>query len=322
MGNRYITEEDVYKDGLKVEWDMRQAWHHKFNVNSGGLKDEAYYINKQDGYDVKLFKLSRLLLNFLYNNKVATKSQLIALAISVGFKKDAVKNLLNDFLKHRILNAFCLTNYDLEYFPSDACMFYTLDFAGVSILRHYSPSQQINWRRSDVEYGPELVVNMLQVNQFLISLYAALPRDDVRYFESHSKFSFWRDEILISADFAINDEEGKGKVFLLQAFNSSEVPLTVRAQAEKIARFYEHKEMEKYFDDKPVLIVLTERDEDVITVAKIYEVLCPNIIKRYVTNSSIKDGFTPKTFFKYDEENQTLKITQAKLFKNRKESVE
>ena len=294
--------------------NFKQIWHHPFNRQ--GLRVDYVYIKNMTGeHGLKTFDEQIATLKFLYKHKCATFKQIKMYLELKGLDPSKTGKILQDFVFNRACNCFTLGNNLLEEFPDDAFRVYTLDFGGKTILSHFGENDVVEWLSSDTMYSPDIVSKYLVSNQFFLEILKNKGKD-VEYYNPTQLLFVGNHRMKVLGEFSLK-KDGVSKTFLLDVFREGDYPAYVRQRAEMFEDFFygaDGKNLHRYYDDPPIIIVISESENLTLDVAKIFYKICPAFPVRYITDDFTKEGITDTSFFKFKEDDNAIQRVQTSFF--------
>jgi hypothetical protein len=306
--NSYIKNDN--KD-FNFDPQFKQSWHHSFNMQ--GVRPSYVYVkNFMDRRNTQNVDITIELLRFVLNFTFATKEQILNFLEMKGYYTGNVEELLEYFIKSRILNKFALAKEPLQQVPEDAFVCYCLDFGGKHLLSHYGKDDLIEWTSVNAARSVELISKYLSTTNFYLTLLKN-KKDDLVYFESFKTFDLKKKNLQVSAVFQIKNNHDK-RDFILDVYKGHDIPINVQDKSQRYFELYKSKLIEKYYKIEPVILFLAENDEVALEVSDIFYRFTENKHFRLMTDKRIEKGFTDKSFLKYKVDDEKLIVVKSSMF--------
>lgn len=316
MENNNLYVKNTADGFFSFNYDLKQTWHHSFNMQ--GVKPDYVYIkNFMDRRNEKNMSISIDLLKFILKFCFVTQKQLEMFLQLKGYSVENLDKLLDYFLQSRILNMFALSRFPLGEVPADAFRCYCLDFGGKHILSHYGTEDVLSWTSTNAARGAEFIAKYLTTAQFYLALMGSAEKDIV-YFDSFESFNIGRRDMQVSGKFEIK-QGFANRGFMLEIVRKYDLPSAFQKKSEKLDMLFSGKYIERYFSIPPVVLFLAENDQAAEEVGEIFCRNTKNDMFRITTDERIRNGFTEKSFMKYDPESKKLTTVKSSLFQPRKD---
>jgi hypothetical protein len=312
MENKKIEYVKIDKANIyNFDSKYNQAWHHSFNMQ--GVRPAYVYIkNFMDRRNAENIDLAIDMLRFILNFTFVTKKQIEDYLETKGYYIKKVEDLIDYYIKARILNKFALSTSPLQTIPEDALVCYCLDFGGKHILSHYGKDDLIEWTSVNAARSVELVVKYLTTTNFYLSLLKS-KGEDLTYFDGFKNFELKKGNMQTSAVFQIKNNHNK-RDFIFDVVKGYDIPVNAQNKSHKYYEFYSSEMVKKYFKVDPVILFLAENDEVAFEFAEIFYRFTENKHFRLMTDKRIANGFNERSFLKYDPEKEKMIVVKSSLF--------
>lgn len=302
----YITNSHK---GYTFDQDYKQIFKNKWNNNVSS----QVVVNMKDNGLVNDDDIT--ILKFLFKTHFATAEMLYRLLGSTT-SFDAFEARLEKHVKNRLINKFCLSQYEGEEIPNDALLIYCLDIGGKLLLSHFSNLDTTNWYTIENKKCPELITRDLVSGNFLIKLQQACP-DKIKFFRTNANYRIGRTEVVFSLEFGLMID-GRLKYFVGEVIRDYDYPIGLRDKVVNFDQVLASKVVKKYFvgtDDQPIFIGIAEDDRNAVDAFKIFNE--SEILKVFVSTDErlTKDLSEKGTFLMADRASGKIGQVALDIFK-------
>ncbi len=260
------------------------------------------------------------IIKFLFEFRMATEEQL---SLLYGDENHALHNSLNNLVKSRILNKFCLASGERLY-NEEALTVYCIDKGGAELLRYTKNGEAYNlFRIEDIILPALSVLKHLTNVDFYIRLLESCP-NKLRVYQPNPLVLLGKIQIIPHFGFAIEHNE-ELKYFVGDVIFASDVS----SLASKSERFVEKAIQLEYLlctnvykknfgqEKPPTLLLIAEDDETMFRAAETISTTdIPNRTPyRVTTVERLKQDLSKEeVFFAYDTNTEKLTSSQNNIF--------
>lgn len=262
---------------------FRQVFRYQLRAKifgSGNAIMDMYDHGQITDQDIEMFK-------FLYDVKFATKEQILRRCPWLDetlFDANSKK-----WLREHFINAFFFTDETDNDFKFDAFCVYTVDFATITLLSHFSASQDLyNWNPRALIMPLALIKKQLLATDFRVAMETKLARTPLSY-DSNRLFIHGRFRLIPNAQIFMNvardPEEVLAKPYIVLTFTKDDFEYGDSTQVnELIGRYenwYEKEGWNRNFKEPPVIYFVADCAETLKDLQRIVEALVDMEDSRY-----------------------------------------